>query len=100
MPFPGVTPLIFAIYGTASAAITRLLLDHHADPNKAAYDGATPLLVATVEGSLCIAAPCILDLFSCPLRFSYHAKHFLMQKEFYYACLLLPPCFTLWLSTD
>jgi ankyrin repeat protein len=50
MPFPGVTPLFFAIYGPRSTAITRLLLDHDADPNKAAYDRATPLLVAICEG--------------------------------------------------
>uniref|UniRef100_K3ZZN7 Uncharacterized protein n=1 Tax=Setaria italica TaxID=4555 RepID=K3ZZN7_SETIT len=36
-------------------AITRLLLDHHADPNKAAYDGATPLLVAICEDTYEIA---------------------------------------------
>ncbi|CAL5090869.1 unnamed protein product [Urochloa decumbens] len=51
----GVTPLFFAIYGTRSTAITRLLLDRHADPNKAAYDGATPLLVAICEDTYEIA---------------------------------------------
>lgn len=60
MTFPGVTPLIFAIFGTASAAVTRLLLDHHADPNKAAFDGSTPLHTATIRGSL---YPCISFFF-------------------------------------
>lgn len=62
MPFPGVTPLSLAILGTASAAVTRLLLDHHADPNKATFDGCTPLHLATTRGSLYPCIPIFLGL--------------------------------------
>ncbi|KAL6597038.1 hypothetical protein ACP70R_047172 [Stipagrostis hirtigluma subsp. patula] len=42
----GMTALKFAIYGNGSTAVARLLLDHGADPNKAASDGSTPLHIA------------------------------------------------------
>ncbi|GJM99712.1 hypothetical protein PR202_ga16839 [Eleusine coracana subsp. coracana] len=43
------TPLILAIYGSASTAVARILLDHHADANKASNDGTTPLHAATIK---------------------------------------------------
>ncbi|XP_062199563.1 uncharacterized protein LOC133902010 isoform X3 [Phragmites australis] len=45
----GVTPLIFAIFGSASTAVARLLLDRGADPNKPASDESTPLHTATIR---------------------------------------------------
>ncbi|CAN6195418.1 unnamed protein product [Urochloa humidicola] len=51
----GVTPLIYAILGPVSITVTRLLLDHHADPNKAAFDGSTPLHSAIIRDNYEIA---------------------------------------------
>uniref|UniRef100_A0A0D9XBX0 Uncharacterized protein n=2 Tax=BOP clade TaxID=359160 RepID=A0A0D9XBX0_9ORYZ len=51
----GVTALNFAILGSKSTAVVRLLLDRGADPNKADQNGITPLHNATIQGTYEIA---------------------------------------------
>ncbi|XP_021308006.1 uncharacterized protein LOC110432267 [Sorghum bicolor] len=48
----GATPLVFAIHGSGSLAVVRLLLDHDANPNRADIYGSYPLHIAAIRGSL------------------------------------------------
>ncbi|XP_051183623.1 E3 ubiquitin-protein ligase KEG isoform X3 [Lolium perenne] len=47
----GSTPLLFAILGCGSTSVIRFLLDHGANPNKAAAEGFTALHHATLTGT-------------------------------------------------
>ncbi|KAM0827405.1 hypothetical protein ACQ4PT_068223 [Festuca glaucescens] len=51
----GSTPLLFAIFGCGSTSVIRFLLDHGANPNKAAAEGFTALHHATLTGTCEIA---------------------------------------------
>ncbi|KXG35317.1 hypothetical protein SORBI_3002G157400 [Sorghum bicolor] len=46
----GATPLVFAIHGSGSLAVVRLLLDHDANPNRADIYGSYPLHIAAIRG--------------------------------------------------
>ncbi|XP_062204194.1 uncharacterized protein LOC133906337 [Phragmites australis] len=51
----GWTPLFFAVQGTESLSVIRLLIDHGADQNKADNCGITPLHIAAERGSYEVA---------------------------------------------